>query len=451
LGCPLSPRLLWGGVFLVAVAFGGQQSFGQQQTPPESPDRARGEVTRLIRELRSPNRETRERAERLLLSLGPSALNWFPPEQEIEPEGVRVVVARVRQSLERDLAREATRPTRLELRGRRSIAEWAAEITHQTANRVLVDQLTAEEQRREVACDRPPGDFWPEFTNWVQLAGLSWRHDAEQVALSLVSMDPAQPAPWRVIHVGPHRLALETANWRPREGQPPVLRLRMLLVSEPRLRHLLFQWNQADQAVRPAGGREGVDFPLFSPEGRFELPPAGGHAHVQLDVVPPVPAPAGPWQWEGELRATVVPLNLPVRFGDLNHLVESGSAERPQRRRGGVLVTLEEVVLRAESETTQNATVKIAVHYNRGGPEFESHRAWLLHNDAWLETAAGQRTTREAISDPTFHANGAVGMSYRFRELSKPWTSDTFVYSVPALIIDLPVRFTLDFVPPPSP
>ncbi len=108
-------------------------------------------------------------------------------------------------------------------------------------------------------------------------------------------------------------------------------------------------------------------------------------------------------------------------------------------------------MLRPETDDTQTATIRIAVNYNRGGPEFESHRAWLLHNDAWLETAAGQRVTRESISDPTFHANGAVGMSYRFGPFSKPWNSDTFVYSVPALIIDLPVRFSLDFDAPPIP
>jgi hypothetical protein len=449
---PRIPRgLLWVGLCLAALWGGVRPAPGQDRPAPGTPEQLRGEVNRLIRELRSPQKETRERAERRLLSLGPGALGWFPAENEVEPAGVRVVVARVRQTLEQDLAKEATQPTRLELRGRRSIADWAAEITRQTANRILVDELAVEEQGREVTCDRPPGDFWPEFEAWAQLAGLSWRHAAEQVALSLVAADPHRAAPLQVSHVGAHRLALETATWRPRDGQAPLLRLRLLVVSEPRLRHLLFQWRQVDQAVHPAGAAEGENFPLFSPDGQFELPPAGGHAHVQLDVVPPVSVPAGKWQWRGELRTTVAPLNLPARFDNLNHLVESGSAERPQRRRGGVLVTLEEVLLRPEDDDTQTATIRIAVHYNRGGPEFESHRAWLLHNDAWLETAAGQRVTRESISDPTFHANGAVGMSYRFGRLPKPWTSDTFVYSVPALIIDLPVRFSLDFDAPPIP
>lgn len=443
--------LVWGGLCLCALGVVGQFLPAQDRTSPATPEQSRGEVNRLIRELRSPQRETRERAEKMLLSLGSGALSWFPADNEVEPTGARLAVARVRQSLERDLANEATRPTRLELRGRRSIADWAAEITRQTGNRILVDQLAVEEQRREVDSDRPQGDFWPEFEIWVQHAGLSWRHDSEQVALRLVSLDPQGSAPLQVTHVGAHRLALEAATWRPRDGQTPLLRLRLLVVSEPRLRHLLFQWRQVDQAVHAVGAAEGEDFPLFSSEGRFELPPAGGHAHVQLDVVPPVSVPAGEWQWRGELQATVVPLNLPARFDNLNHLAESGSAERPQRRRGGVLVTLEEVLLRPDAEDTQTATIRIAVNYNRGGPEFESHRAWLLHNDAWLEAAGGQRISRESISDPTFHANAAVGMSYRFGRLPRPWTSDTFVYSVPALIIDLPVRFTLDFTPPPIP
>ena len=449
--CCVPGNLVWMGICLGALWFDVQHVWGQDPPARVSPEQLGGEVNRLIRELRSPQKLTRDRAERMLLSLGPGALSWFPAENDLEPAGVRVAVARVRQSLEQDLANEATRPTRLELKGRHSIADWAVEITRQTANRILVDELTTEEQGRQVTCQRPPGDFWPEFETWVQLAGLAWQHDAGQVALRLVPADPNRPAPLQVSHVGAHRIALETAAWRPRDGQSPLLRLRLLVVSEPRLRHLLFQWREVDQVVHPVGAAEGEDFPLFSPEGRFELPPAGGHAHVQLDVIPPVSLPAGKWQWRGDLRTTVVPLNLPARFDSLNHLVESGSAERLQRRRGGVLITLEEVMLRPETDDTQTATIRIAVNYNRGGPEFESHRAWLLHNDAWLETAAGQRVTRESISDPTFHANGAVGMSYRFGPFSKPWNSDTFVYSVPALIIDLPVRFSLDFDAPPIP
>jgi len=419
--------------------------------PPLSADQVRGEVSRLIKELRAPRREVRERAERLLLSLGPPALAWFPAEEEVAGEGVRETLGRVREQLERDLAEETTRPGQLTLKGRRSVAGWAEEITRQTGNRILVDSLPEDEQAREVACDRAGGDFWPEFDAWVALAGLQWQHDAEQVALRLKPVDPAATAPLQVAYAGPHRVILDSATWKLREGQPPLLRLRALVTSEPRLRHLLFRWTNADQQVGPSEKAPATAFAPFSPEGKFELPPAGGHAHLQCDVVPPLPTPDGRWQWRGEMHATVAPLNLPATFRDLNHMVKIGSAERPRRRRGGVLVTLEEVQLRDETDDTQAATIKIAVAYNRGGAEFESHRAWLLHNDAWLEGADGQRVPREAISEPTFHADGAIGMSYRFGGLPKPWTTDTFVYSVPALIIDLPVKFTLEFAPPKLP
>lgn len=419
--------------------------------PPLSADQVRGEVSRLIKELRSPQRESRERAERLLLSLGPNALTWFPSEDEVNGEGVRQALERVREQLERDLADEATRPGRLELKGRRSVAEWAAEITRQTGNRILVDALPPEEQSRTVECERDAGEFWPEFDAWVSLAGLQWRHAAEQVALRLQPADRAAEVPLQVTYAGAHRVVLDSATWKRREGMPPLLRLRALVTSEPRLRHLLFRWTNADQRVGTSGEPPSPGFAPFAPDGKFELPPAGGHAHLQMDVIPPDPAPSGPWAWRGEMRATVAPLNLPATFRDLNHMVKIGSAERPRRRRGGVLVTLEEVQLRPETDDTQSATIKIAVAYNRGGPEFESHRAWLLHNDAWLEGGDGQRVPREAISEPTFHADGAVGMSYRFGGLSRPWTTDTFVYSVPALIIDLPVKFTLEFAPPTIP
>ncbi|MCY2967251.1 MAG: hypothetical protein NT069_27055 [Planctomycetota bacterium] len=40
-------------------------------------------------------------------------------------------------------------------------------------------------------------------------------------------------------------------------------------------------------------------------------------------------------------------------------------------------------------------------------------------------------------------------MSYRFANLPIPWDDDVFVYQAPALIVDLPVKFSVEFAPTP--
>lgn len=431
-----------------------QEIAESRQAVEESGFGQRDTVHKLIDLLDSSRRVERVAAEQKLFELGVGALPWLPPVEQVKSATVREALDRVRTKLEEAQARDSAQATRLELIGRRSVLDWAREITRQTGNRVLLGDLPPAEQNRDLELNLEAAAFWTNFDRFVSDSGLAWTVDAGQSALVLArpvaSGRPNAPRE-TVVYSGVHRIEVETAQFRPRQKQPPLLRVTLSVASEPRLRHLLFQFDADSQQVFRIGAGEPRELlPPFESGARIELPPGGGFARVHFDFVCPEGRLPETVRLEGEMIATVAALNLPVRFSGLRELADRPGSLSIRRQRGGVQVMLDRVRLLPAEDGSLSAVVQVAAAFNKGGKAFESHRAWILHNDAWLESRSGTRIIRESASEPTFQADGAVGMSYRFAGLAAPWEDDTFVYEAPALIVDLPVKFAVEFAPPMS-
>jgi hypothetical protein len=89
------------------------------------------------------------------------------------------------------------------------------------------------------------------------------------------------------------------------------------------------------------------------------------------------------------------------------------------------------------------ARIQVTVAYDAGGPAFESHQAWILHNEVFLEDPAGGRVPLNAGSDTKGPGDGGVAIEYRFANLPEPFPNYAFVYVVPTLIIDVPIEFEI--------
>ena len=50
----------------------------------------------------------------------------------------------------------------------------------------------------------------------------------------------------------------------------------------------------------------------------------------------------------------------------------------------------------------------MSIAYDAGGPEFESHRTWIYHNEVYLEAPDGQRFPVNDGFDTTAQADGGV-------------------------------------------
>jgi hypothetical protein len=183
----------------------------------------------------------------------------------------------------------------------------------------------------------------------------------------------------------------------------------------------------------------------FNPEASYEqaVGEGGGQSRLQSDYVLIGEVPRT-LRLDGSIRITTAADSVPIRFADISKHPD-GKPIVVERRRGGVTVTLNRV-RRERGKENQELRVQVTVAYDTGGPAFESHRTWILHNQVYLETGDGRLPVNGGF-ETTLQADGAVGMEYRFVGLPTPLPDLAFVYVAPTLIVDVPVEFALESVP----
>jgi len=91
--------------------------------------------------------------------------------------------------------------------------------------------------------------------------------------------------------------------------------------------------------------------------------------------------------------------------------------------------------------------VRIAVTYDVGGPSFESHQRWMLHNKSELQTTDGKRINQNSGFDISLELDGAIEVEYCFDGLTNDPGDYRFVYEAPTLLINVPIEFELNDVP----
>src|SRR5262249_18591464 len=147
-----------------------------------------------------------------------------------------------------------------------------------------------------------------------------------------------------------------------------------------------------------------------------------------------------------KLRCTSAAGHELIRFTSLDQAQQAGGAN-VARRRGGVTVTLNRVRMQAASSGKQNADIQVTVAYDAGGPAFESHQRWILHNEVFLEDREGRRVPLNGGSETSLQGEAGTGIEYHFVELGEALADYSFVYVAPTLIVDVPIEFEIQSVP----
>lgn len=405
--------------------------------PAQDEAALRLEVRKLVQELDADTRTTRLAAERTLLEMGPKILPFLPSAELVGP-GARESLAKLRFELERRLARESLLPSRVNLGGERTVAAWV-EHFETTGNALDVSRLSPEILARKVTL--PPQDgatFWKALEALKSAAQV--RPDERTVRGELTLIPAAGDAPLAEDLRGAFRTRLTQAVFR--EGlvaDEDLLRLTLELEAEPRLRPLFLKYAGRDVT---AGS-----LPPLSPEGKYELLLADGlrPARIQCDFRRPKSDAARTLDIAGRFHVTVAAGSEAIRFTDLEPLTRK-RAIPVSRRRGGVTVAVQKVLV---NEAEQELRLEVRVSYDSGGPAFESHRAWLLHNRAYLELPGGKTLELNAGLDPLDQSDGAQTAAYAFRDVPAPLGEIAFVYVAPTLIIETPVEMKFTGVPLP--
>ena len=408
------------------------------------------EVRQLIGELGAPTRAARAAAEKRLLEIGPSILPQLPPPELLASVSVRESVDRIRQELERRQARDSIQASTVTLGGTRPLRDWLTEIGTQTRNELDGSDLPDSVLDRPLSLEVEDREFWPVVDDVLRQTGVAIEPRKSRRGLRLIGASEERPELIETVgYAGPFRLWALPAEIivpiRPIGGRVPRRLLRVLLFvqPEPRLRPLFLQF--ASSEITAESDR--VEIKSFNPDASFELAvnEPGGQSRLQLDFDLQPELTPEKIDLRGTFRMTIAAGRAEVRFIDIAKQA-NGKPLEIDRRRGGVTVTLRRIERERKGDGTQELRVAITVAYDSGGPAFESHRTWILHNEVFLE-AGDSRVPLNGGFETTLQADGAVGMEYRFLNLPDPLPEYKFVYVAPTLIVDVPVRFALESLP----
>lgn len=402
--------------FRIAVAVLLTGVAGQLPVRAEGTDGAK-DVPQLLRDLASDTRQVRVEAEQALLKRGTELLDELPPPDLIRSPSARDAVERIRRELEEKAARDSTEPSSIRLDGTKTLAAWADEIARQSGNRVHVPPRQA---GKSVTLGLAPLPFW------TALHRAGWKLEYEKSG-GLPDLLPAPP-PSEPSLPADRRGLFRVEGRASRKAD--VVQVQVEFVGEPRIRPLYATFADADISL---SGQETESRPV-SADARREVPLSGrGPGSVTIPLIFPKGDEA---RLTGQFVVKTAARPLPLAFEGLHR------NERIARRRGGVTVTH----LRTRAADGEIG-IRISVVYDHGGPEFESHRLWLYHNEAWLETLDGERLSAAPQIESLEESNGALAFEYRFSGITRPLDRVRFVYVVPSLIVDVPVVFRIDDVP----
>ncbi|HEY2837626.1 MAG TPA: hypothetical protein VGJ26_00645 [Pirellulales bacterium] len=403
--------------------------------PAAAPDELAPVVTRLIRQLDAPEKAKRDGAEADLLKLGTRALPLLP---EPAADGgavteVKLRIGRVRAALEKLRADEQVGASRISLKGPSiSLEEMIEAFEKQTGNKLIDhrEQFGQELEAKALQLDFDKATFWPSLDLALDAAGMTIYPSTGEPELALVNRSDSQlPRYKRGFYAGAFRIELTeiTARRDLRDPQGDSLRIMLEAAWEPRLTPIVL--SQPGDALSIVGDDDKAL--AVNPESELEVSINPGDTVATIPLV--VPLPPRTVTSIAKLRGSLsVLLPGPIetfRFEKLQ------AASKGEQRRAGVKVMLDQV-----RQNNLVWEVRMRLVFDNPGKALESHRTWVLHNEAFLLNAAGERVSNVGF-ETTRQAENEVGVAYLF-DIGDV-AGHTFVYKTPAAIIPASVEYEL--------
>ncbi len=429
----MSCILIWAALLLADPA----------QAVPELPD----QVRRAVRQLDAPVLAERDAAEKRLLEWGPAVLPLLPTVSQSTPAEVALRVGRVQQQLLRAQATASAEATLVTLRGQHlPLSEVLQAFQQQTGNTMTDHRAAFGEQPDEVwvdvDLDKVP--YWRALDQVLDQAQLTLYGFSGRREAAVVRRPPAAlPRAERAVYSGIFRLApirFEAVRDL-QQADNESLKLTVEVAWEPRLQP--FAIRQPWSAIR-ALGDDGQPLPLAENESESEMLVREGTSHVELEV--PLGLPPRSVKrlasFQGKFVAIVPGPKHDFRFQQLPVKAKNAPARRVEQRQAGATVTIEP--LHKNNEVWE---VGLRVKFDGPSTALESHRGWVLGNEAYFETSTGERIAPGGL-EQTLQSADEIGMNYFFDFEEEP-KNLTFVYRTPIIILELPVTYEFRDLPLP--
>ncbi len=401
-------------------------------TPEQLP--TDGQLAESLSDLSAESAARRGAAVEALLAASPDLLPRLPNPDELPTAAARRALEQIRLALEHKLAERVTTASRVTVVAATDVGGLLEEITRQTGNRLALEPsaLGFPIPFEVTAGPRPFWELVGDLESGLENR-LVWRDDG---GYTFTPREAEQRS--HVSLAGPARLLLDRPQVRPLNDARTefLVRCEPRLQLEPRWEPLFAQLKTADWV---AGGSAAMmawnpaaDYELAIPEGRRELVLPLDWRAARL--------PDKPWSLRGRVTVHFAAGREPFTFRGRTLIPGQ------KQRRGQVTLRLQQ----ARFEPTPQgltAVVRILVHYEQGGPAFESHRVGLFHRAAWLIDAQDQRRP-PAEYQVLAEADGGISLEYRFTDLPGKPVDYGFVYEAPMLLLAVPLDFTLKELPP---
>jgi hypothetical protein len=397
------------------------------------------QTAQLVRQLDAQQLAQRDEAEHKLMELGPDVLPLLPAIGERTSAEVALRITRVQQKLLRAQVLAAAEPSLVTLKGADlPLSEVFKDISKQTGNAINDHREAFGEQKDEVRVkvdfDKTP--FWRAMDNVLDQAELTLYPFAGQHSAHVVSRPPGTAARSAgAVYAGLFRL--EGVRFEAvrdlRNEQMESLKFFLEVTWEPRLQPFAIFQPLGQITVQ---GNTGEAIAVASSEAEPEVLVREGTSAAELEI--PLVLPKRSTKkisvLKGKLLALVPGPFHDFRFSELPVAVKNVAPQRVEQRKASTTVTLDQV--RKNNEAWE---VSLRVKFDAPSTALESHRSWVLENEAFFEDAKGQRIEPGGI-EQTLQSKDEMGINYFFDLKAGP-EKLTFVYRTPITILEMPVTY----------
>lgn len=428
LGCHLLVYCL---LFPVSLYLLGPVLVTAQETTSDVPEVNLTAVRKALRELEADELLVRDRAEQVLVAIGPEVLAYLPEVNARTSGELKVRLQRIRQSLQQVKQENYFEASHVSLEGAMTLSEAIAEIEKQTNNPLqLQDADGLGNTQVQLNVDDQP--FWTALDSLLTQANLRvsafGTTENKLVLASNTAASSSVPPPFET---GPFRLdVLSVRSTRsfnsPIEGQ---IDLSFLVSWEPRLKPVFMQLPMASlQAETDEGESLAASNPQASPEIPLNLGGCSSQIDLQLERPPRTAKTLS--KLSGEFIIAVPSQRHEYIFEKF------GNGARQSKKFGDVSVTLE--------GARRNGAVyemRIFVEFGDSQGALDSFRGWILSNEAYLRDAKDTRIENVGLNTYAITPN-AVGIAYLFQINGDP-NDYKLVYESPAAVTKQTIAYEL--------
>ena len=419
--------LLWTALVLVAAD-------GAPANPQLSSD-----VAKLVRQLDARDVTARDEAERKLMEMGAAVLPLLPVVGDRTPAEVAVRVTRVQQKRLQTQANAAADPSLVTLKGTDlPITEVFEAMAKQTGN-TIVDHREAfgeEKTAAKVTVDFDKVPFWRALDQVLDQADLTlYGFSGQRGAYVINRSSGNSPRAAHAFYGG--LLRLEPVRFESvrdlRNEDVQSLKFFLEASWEPRLQPFAILQPLAQVS---AVGDSGEIINVASADAEPEATIREGVSAAELEI--PLTLPKRGTEkirsLKGKLLALVPGAIEDFHFRNLPVTAKNTPPKKVEQRKAGATVTIDQV--RKNNDAWE---LSLRVKFEAPSIALESHRSWILENEAYFLTAAGVKIEAGGFEE-TRQTKDEVGITY-FYVLKESPDKLEFVYRTPITILEVPVDY----------